>query len=96
MFKTKKQNILPVQRLNRYGATEKVLLFSNTYRWGVVDHVWIEENKKHSKGPIGKRFRYRIKFADGSKPMECSEEELLPYVPKWQWKMLAFLGIVTT
>ncbi len=68
---------------NRYKRSQKVLIISEIYRWGRVSGIRIQNDK----------FYYRVSFSNGEKSMSIPEEGLLPYIPKWQWKLLKFFKI---
>jgi hypothetical protein len=78
-----KQKLFRPQVYNRYKKKDKVLIVSETYRWGTVESIKIKNNK----------FYYTIAFSNGEASMTIPEEGFLPYIPKWQWKLLRFFNI---
>ena len=80
----KKHTIILPKVYPRYKKGNRVLLFSNTYRWGTIMKSSVKNNKH----------LYVVQFSDGSKPMKCYEDELLPYTSKFWWKLLGKIGIV--
>jgi hypothetical protein len=74
------------KRYNKFYIGDKVTIVSQTYVWGIVEDVYLRHGK----------ITYKVVIQKGGKKLlnKLPEEALLPFVRKWQWKILRFFGII--
>ena len=68
---------------HEHSKKDKVLIVSETYRWGIVEEI------VYAKGKSG--FKYKVRTINDNKLHTLPPEGVMPYMRKWRYRLHRWL-----